>query len=122
MAAVFGISGGGPIAITFAIRHSNRCSVLLTECGISGNLVHHSAEQLKSKPAEIASTSIMFARMPEVLGPKAFMTEMFKMSSTEDAKGIERQVKEAMNDPARMKIYEKLKIASAELAMYPAGF
>lgn len=82
VAAVYGISGGGPIAYTFAVRHPDRCSVLLTECGISGNLVHHSADSLKSKSAEVASTSTIFARMPEILGPKMALTEMLKMSST----------------------------------------
>lgn len=71
---------------------------------------------------EIASTSILFARMPEMIGPKAALTEMLKMCSTEDAKNIERTVKEIMNDPVRMKIYDKLKISTAELAMYPSGF
>lgn len=77
---------------------------------------------MNNKSTEMMMTSNLFARMPEIIGTKMAMTEMIKASSTQDAKVIEADVQEIMNDPQRMKIYEKLKLATTELAMYPAGY
>ena len=44
--SVYGISGGGPAAIQFAARYPKKCSVLLTECAVTGEFVHDKVEMV----------------------------------------------------------------------------
>ena len=45
---VHGISGGGPLAIQFSVRHPEKCNALILECAISGEFVHPKAAELTS--------------------------------------------------------------------------
>ena len=45
---VYGISGGGPSAINFALKHPNRCKALVTEVAVTGNFVHPRKAELIS--------------------------------------------------------------------------
>ena len=43
---VYGISGGGPTCLNFALKHPNRCFGIMTEVAIYGNFKHPKFEQL----------------------------------------------------------------------------
>jgi pimeloyl-ACP methyl ester carboxylesterase len=43
---VYGISGGGPTCLNFALKHPNRCFGIMTEVAIYGNFKHPKFDQL----------------------------------------------------------------------------
>ena len=38
--AIGGVSGGGPTALQFALRHPNKCKAVYTECAVTGGFTH----------------------------------------------------------------------------------
>ena len=43
---VYGVSGGGPTCLNFALRHPNRCFGMMTEVAIYGNFKHPKFDQM----------------------------------------------------------------------------
>ena len=60
---MFGISGGGPTSLQFALRHPNRCKALMTEVAVTGGFTHPKAAELGGAATKFAITSATFSRM-----------------------------------------------------------
>ena len=61
--AILGVSGGGPTAIQFALRHPDICKALLTEVAVTGNFTHPKAAELSSTATKMMITSGLAIRM-----------------------------------------------------------
>jgi pimeloyl-ACP methyl ester carboxylesterase len=62
-AAIIGISGGGPSALQFALRHPERCWALVTVCAISRCLTETEIENCKSPLRHILFTTDLVSRL-----------------------------------------------------------
>ena len=52
---VYGMSGGGPAAYTFAAKYPDRTKACLTECAVSGEFTHPILEKLSGCGMKFAS-------------------------------------------------------------------
>jgi pimeloyl-ACP methyl ester carboxylesterase len=62
-AAIIGISGGGPSALQFALRHPERCWALVTVCAISRCLTEAEIENCKSPLRHVLFTADLVSRL-----------------------------------------------------------
>ena len=59
----YGTSGGGPAALEFAIRHSERTKAVLLECAVTGSYKYPGTEEVKTATAAFMLTSPSMARL-----------------------------------------------------------
>ena len=79
---MFGVSGGGPTAIEFAIRHPDKTKALMTEVAVTGSFTHPKGDQLTGCCCKSLITSPTVPRMTKWMGEKS-MASLLKSSMDE---------------------------------------
>lgn len=126
VAAVYGISGGGPISQHFAARHPDRVKCMVLECTASGSWKEDLNEEKKlmSSYSKFFATNISIARLGAKVGVKASLTEMIKGGATygADKERVAMEVQENLNDPRRVEVSNAVIAFNAIFQMYPSCF
>ncbi|HWP58001.1 MAG TPA: alpha/beta hydrolase [Candidatus Acidoferrales bacterium] len=93
-AAVIGISGGGPSALQFALRHPQRCWGLVTVCAIARRLSENEIARCRSLARRIACTAdlgLELARAAILLARRKARRLLARLGGKADARsGAER--------------------------------
>ena len=116
---VYGISGGGPPAIEFAVRHKSRTHALLTQVACTGGLKHRGVEDMKSSITRFIMTSPLFPFLLTKLSPAKIISGLLKEMSTFSTEEKAKVVEEIVADPRRMKLMPLLREASCIMPAYP---
>ena len=85
VAAVHCMSGGGPPAIMFAVRHPQKTKILLTECKVTGGYAHLMVELTRQWYTKMAMQSITLARLTRTVGMETLCSNLLKAESTNTA-------------------------------------
>lgn len=103
--AVQGVSGGGPSAIHFAARHSDRITVLFLTCAVSGpySIVIPGWSKLLMTPLGMRVGDWIFSKFP-----KATVKQLVKEESTYSADQVKQATERVMNDPSLVKFLQDL--------------
>ena len=102
---MFGISGGGPTSLQFALRHPNRCKALMTEVAVTGGFTHPKAAELGGASTRFAITSATFARVGAYYAnnsPEKVIGGMMGEMSTYTGPEAQDMAKEVASDPGRV--------------------
>ena len=102
---MFGISGGGPTSLQFALRHPNRCKALMTEVAVTGGWTHPKAAELGGGATKFMIGSATFARMGASYAkssPETVIKGMMKEMATFTGPEAAEKAKEAASDPGRV--------------------
>ena len=122
---VYGMSGGGPAAYTFAAKYPDRTKACLTECAVSGEFTHHQLEALAGCGMKFATTSAGTVRMMEWLAAKHPLTLMkttLKNESLYTPAEIDDFIAEISNDPVRMALIPGIVEAAWAIPAFPHAF
>ena len=121
----YGFSGGGPAAINFAARHSNRTKALITEYAVTGGFTHHQIDELKSPGAKFALSSPFFPKMQRYMmrnHPESLLKTFIKNESTLTPEELDEEVQGILSDPRRMAVIPTIIKMTENLPAYPGGF
>ena len=102
---VYGISGGGPTTLNFALRHPNRCAGCMTEVAVTGGYRTPKFEQLEGAGTKWLVTSPFASRMMQMGVEKSPATVVgAALDESSLIRGPEKDalVREISNDPERM--------------------
>ena len=119
---VYGISGGGPTTLNFALRHPDRCAGCMTEVAVSGNFKHPNFEELQKWYVKMSVTSPFSSRMGGWMAQRSPEKILgFMMAEASLFKGEEKDAiaKEIANDPERTERLARLMDYSAGASLYP---
>jgi pimeloyl-ACP methyl ester carboxylesterase len=107
VAAILGVSGGGPSACRFAIKYPDHLNCLLLQVAVTGNFVSPYIKDMKSPATKVFFTSTTIARMMQGNRLEKIVPGFLQTVSKMDKAAIQVETKEIINDPRRAKVVRK---------------